>query len=150
MALIAHDARKDAMVAFCARHAATLSRLPLLGTGTTGSRVAEATGLPVACVLSGPLGGDAQIGALVATGGCAAVIFLTDPLTAHPHEPDILSLLRLCNVHEVPVASNLATAEAVIAMLAAADAGGGAAAALAAIPDANVVLPKKKKKKAAA
>ena len=141
------------MVALCQRHRATLARLPLVGTGTTGGRVTTEAGLPVTCLLSGPLGGDAQIGAMVATGGIAAVIFLTDPLTAHPHEPDILSLLRLCNVHEVPVAPNLATAEAVIASLAAGSSAGGALPVPAGIADANSVLGaaavKKKKKKAA-
>lgn len=122
LALVAHDAKKDALVAFCVRHAPALATFKLVGTGTTGSRVAAATGLAVTCMLSGPLGGDAQIGALVATGGIDALIFVTDPLTAHPHEPDVLGLLRLCNVHAVPVASNIATAELLIRALTAAGA----------------------------
>ncbi len=118
IALIAHDQQKDDMQAFCARHAALLRRFALIATGTTGRRVEEATGLEVTRYLSGPLGGDAQIAARVAVGEVAAVIFLVDPLYAHPHEPDIQSLLRVCNVHDVPIATNAATAEAVICALA--------------------------------
>ena len=118
LALIAHDRKKDDLVAFGERHRERLARLSVVATGTTGARLAEATGLDVECVLSGPLGGDAQIAARVATGDVAGVIFLVDPLFAHPHEPDIQSLLRVCNVHNVPVATNLATAELLIAALA--------------------------------
>lgn len=114
LALIAHDRKKDELVAFAIRHREALSRLRLLATGTTGGRVATATGLAVECVLSGPLGGDAQIAAHAAEGGVAAVVFLVDPLYAHPHEPDIQGLLRVCNVHNVPVATNLAAAEFLI------------------------------------
>ncbi|HEU4753816.1 MAG TPA: methylglyoxal synthase, partial [Armatimonadota bacterium] len=89
----------------------------LLATGTTGARVAETTGLPVERMLSGPLGGDAQIAARVAVGRVSAVLFMVDPLHAHPHEPDIQGLLRVCNVHNVPLATNLATAEALITAL---------------------------------
>lgn len=118
MALIAHDAKKEEMVAFCQRHRALLSRFPLLATGTTGRRIAEATGLPVKRLLSGPLGGDQQIGARVAEGRVLAVIFFRDPLTAQPHEPDVQALLRVCDVHGVPLASNPAAAEALIPWLA--------------------------------
>lgn len=118
IALIAHDQRKDALRMFCERHRPTLARCRLVATATTGQRVADATGLPVECCLSGPRGGDVQIAARVATGEIAAVIFLVDPLYAHPHEPDIQSLLRVCNVHDVPLATNLATAEAVMGALA--------------------------------
>ena len=114
LALIAHDRQKDDLQAFCARHVATLRRFALIATGTTGLRVQEATGLAVTRYLSGPLGGDAQIAARIAVGEVAAVIFLVDPLYAHPHEPDIQGLLRVCNVHNVPLATNLATAEAVV------------------------------------
>lgn len=91
----------------------------LIATGTTGSRIADATGLPVERMLSGPLGGDAQIAARVAVGEVAGVIFLVDPLSPHPHEPDIQGLLRVCNVHDVPVATNRAMAHMLIAGLAA-------------------------------
>lgn len=114
LALIAHDARKDDLVAFCLRHRDRLSAFELIATGTTGGRVTEATGLDVHRYLSGPLGGDAQIGARVAQHEVAAVIFIVDPLTAHPHEPDVQGLQRLCNVHNVPLATNLATAEIVV------------------------------------
>lgn len=117
LALIAHDQRKADLQAFCARHREALARFDLIATGTTGLRIAEATGLPVTRYLSGPLGGDAQIAARVAVGEVAAVIFLVDPLYAHPHEPDIQSLLRVCNVHNVPVATNLATAELLLRAL---------------------------------
>ena len=113
-ALIAHDRKKDDLQAFCVRHRELLAGCDLIATGTTGARIAEATGLPVTRYLSGPLGGDAQIAARVAVGEVAAVFFLVDPLYAHPHEPDIQGLLRVCNVHNVPVATNLATAELVL------------------------------------
>jgi methylglyoxal synthase len=118
LALIAHDRQKDDLQGFCARHAALLRRFALIATGTTGRRVEEATDLEVTRYLSGPLGGDAQIAARVAVGEVAAVIFLVDPLYAHPHEPDIQSLLRVCNVHNVPLATNLATAELILRGLA--------------------------------
>jgi methylglyoxal synthase len=119
LALIAHDRKKDDLVAFALRHIEELGRFHLIATGTTGARVAEATKLPVECLLSGPLGGDAQIAARVAVGEVTAVLFLVDPLYAHPHEPDIQSLLRVCNVHDIPVATNLATMEILIQQLAA-------------------------------
>ena len=165
VALVAHDAKKDAMVDFCVRHRPLLSVLSLVATGTTGGRIADATGLLVERVLSGPLGGDAQvrggaraltrthtplpavrtgdslacpmslrpafirrrsfprllvsqIATLVATGKCHALIFIIDPLSAHPHEPDIHGLLRVCNVHNIPVATNIAAAEILVAALA--------------------------------
>lgn len=114
IALIAHDQQKGAMQTFCAQHRAILAQYDLIATGTTGLRIAEATGLDVLRYLSGPLGGDAQIAARVAVGEVLAVIFLVDPLYAHPHEPDIQSLLRVCNVHNVPLATNLATATVVV------------------------------------
>ncbi|GAB5603620.1 methylglyoxal synthase [Thermus sp. FJN-A] len=117
LALIAHDAKKEEMVAFCQRHRALLERFPLLATGTTGRRIAEATGLPVERVLSGPFGGDQQIGARVAEGRVLAVLFLRDPLTAQPHEPDVQALLRVCDVHGVPLATNLEAAEALVPWL---------------------------------
>ncbi|MBD0346836.1 MAG: methylglyoxal synthase, partial [Coleofasciculus sp. Co-bin14] len=117
IALIAHDRKKDDMVAFVRAHASILSRYQLIATGTTGQRIQEATTLPVERMLSGPMGGDAQIAAQVATGQVIAVIFLIDPLYAQPHEPDIQALLRICEVHNIPIATNLATAEAIVAML---------------------------------
>ena len=117
LALIAHDQKKNELVAFCERHRDHLAGLTLIATGTTGTRISQATGLPVECLLSGPLGGDAQIASRVATKQAQGVIFLVDPLFAHPHEPDIQSLLRVCNVHNVPLATNLATAELLIRTL---------------------------------
>lgn len=117
IALIAHDQKKEAMVAFTKRHLEKLSKWEIVATGTTGRRIAEATGLKVGTVLSGPLGGDQQIGAMVAREEVKAVIFLRDPLTAQPHEPDITALLRVCDVHNIPLATNEATAELVLKFL---------------------------------
>lgn len=115
IALIAHDEKKDDLVAFACRHEDALSGFDLIATGTTGKRLREATGLDVERKGSGPLGGDLQIGAEVADGTCEAIVFLRDPLTAQPHEPDISALLRICDVHDVPLATNLASAEHLIA-----------------------------------
>lgn len=114
LALIAHDARKDDLVAFAERRRADLARFSLVATGTTGARLAEATGLAVERVQSGPVGGDVQIGARLVEGGVLGVLFLRDPMTAHPHEPDIQALLKLCDIHGVPLATNLVTAELVL------------------------------------
>jgi methylglyoxal synthase len=110
IALIAHDGKKDDMVRFVRTHRELLGHFHLIATGTTGERIMQATGLSVDRLLSGPMGGDAQIAAHVAEGKVAAVIFLVDPLYAHPHEPDIQGLLRICNVYNVPLATNEATA----------------------------------------
>jgi methylglyoxal synthase len=118
IALIAHDHKKDDLIEFSQRHRATLARHELVATGTTGRRIHEATGLPVQFVNSGPLGGDAQIAARVCEGLVEAVIFLVDPLYSHPHEPDVQGLLRICNLSNVPLATNLATAEMIIDTLA--------------------------------
>lgn len=131
IALIAHDHKKDDLIEFSRRHRATLAHHELVATGTTGRRVHEATGLPVQCVNSGPLGGDAQIASRVCEGVVEAVIFLVDPLYSHPHEPDVQGLLRICNLSNVPLATNLATAEMIIdtlAMAVSADAAPTAAA----------------------
>lgn len=117
IALIAHDQKKDDMVEFVKKHHAQLKLCEIIATGTTGRRIREETGLPVKRVLSGPYGGDQQIGAMVAAEEVEAVIFLRDPLTAQPHEPDITALLRVCDVHNVPLATNEATAELVIQAL---------------------------------
>ncbi|MCC0177158.1 methylglyoxal synthase [Waterburya agarophytonicola K14] len=113
IALIAHDNKKDDMVDFARRHKPLLSRYNLIATGTTGKLIQEATDLKIDPMASGPLGGDAQIAAKVVAGEIVAVIFLIDPLNAQPHEPDIQALLRICNVHLVPLATNLGTAEAI-------------------------------------
>jgi methylglyoxal synthase len=117
LALIAHDGKKDEMVQFVHAHRELLSAHHLIATGTTGKRIAEATGLPVEGMLSGPMGGDAQIAARVSEGHVALVVFLVDPLYAHPHEPDIQGLLRVCNVYNIPLATNVATASMLLPML---------------------------------
>ncbi len=114
LALVAHDEKKDALTDFCVRHRQALEAWDLIGTGSTAQRISEATELPVQGYLSGPEGGDAQIAARVALGEVGAVIFLLDPLSAHPHDPDIGTLQRICNVHNVPLATNLAGAELII------------------------------------
>lgn len=114
LALIAHDARKDDLVAFALRRREDLARFALLATGTTGGRLADDVGLEVEAVRSGPVGGDVQIGARLLEGEVAGVLFFRDPMTAHPHEPDIQALLKLCDIHGVPLATNEATAELVL------------------------------------
>ena len=114
IALIAHDKKKELMVQFCIAYCGILSKHNVCGTGTTGKLVSEATGLDVKRFLSGPQGGDQQIGARIAYNEIDLVIFFRDPLTAMPHEPDVQALLRLCDVHNVPVATNAATAEVLI------------------------------------
>lgn len=118
IALIAHDHKKDDIVAFATRHRAFLSQCELLATGTTGGRLIDEVGLDVTRMLSGPWGGDLQIGAQLAEGRVRAVVFLRDPMTPQPHEPDINALVRACDVHNVPCATNVATAELMIAGLA--------------------------------
>jgi len=120
IALIAHDGKKDDMVRFLGMHRQLISLFQLIATGTTGERIEQATGLPVERMLSGPYGGDAQIAARVAEGKVIGVIFMVDPLYAHPHEPDIQSLLRICNVYNIPLATNEASASLILAGLAAA------------------------------
>jgi methylglyoxal synthase len=117
IALIAHDNQKDTLVNFVIAYKSIFANANLYATGTTGLRIADATKLQVTRVQSGPLGGDQQIGAKVASDEMDMVIFMRDPLTAQPHEPDITALLRLCDVHNVPVATNLATAEALVRAL---------------------------------
>ena len=114
LALVAHDEKKNALTEFCVQHRQALAEWELIATGTTSQRISTATGLPVQAYLSGPAGGDAQIAARVAEGNVAAVIFLVDPLNAHPHDPDIQTLQRVCNVHDVPLATNLSTAELIV------------------------------------
>ncbi len=109
--LIAHDRKKDELIEFVSEHKDLLEKCELIATGTTGQMIGWSTGLIVKRCLSGPLGGDQQIGAMVAEGKIDMIIFLRDPLTAQPHEPDITALLRICDVHNLPVATNLRTAE---------------------------------------
>jgi len=110
IALIAHDGKKDDMIRFVRQHQEMLARFRLIATGTTGERIQQATGLSVERMRSVPYGGDAQIAARVAQGEIAGVFFLVDPLYAHPHEPDISSLQRICNVYDIPLATNEASA----------------------------------------
>ena len=114
LALIAHDGKKETMVTFAATFKAVLERYELVGTKTTGQLLRYRCGLNVELMLSGPHGGDAQIAAQVAEGHIEAVFFFVDPLTANPHDPDIQGLLRICNVHNVPLATNAATASFII------------------------------------
>ncbi|SFR50126.1 methylglyoxal synthase [Halorubrum sodomense] len=114
VALIAHDELKDEMVAFVETHAEALDECELVTTGTTGKRISEATGLSVNRQASGPFGGDLQIGAMIASDRIDGVVFLRDPLTAQAHEPDISALLRVCDVKDVPLATNVASAELLV------------------------------------
>ncbi|WP_435345149.1 methylglyoxal synthase [Haloarchaeobius sp. HRN-SO-5] len=114
LALIAHDEKKPDVVSFARNRRDDLERFDLVATGTTGKRLTEETGLAVERKQSGPIGGDMQIGAEIADEACDGVVFLRDPLTAQPHEPDISALLRICDVHEIPLATNLASADAVL------------------------------------
>lgn len=111
IALIAHDKKKDAMIRFCKKYRDILSHHRLIATGTTGTKVVEATGLKVRRFQSGPLGGDQEIGARIAQGKVDMVLFFRDPLTPQPHEPDVSAFFRLVDVYEIPLASNYETAE---------------------------------------
>lgn len=117
IALVAHDRMKDRMVALATEFSGVLNRHRLMATGTTGGRLQAEVGLDVERLLSGPLGGDLQIGARLSTGGVDTVIFLRDPMTAQPHEPDINALVRACDVHNVPCATNEASARILLASL---------------------------------
>lgn len=117
IALIAHDRKKDSLVNFVTAYRHIFSKANLFTTGTTGLRIREATGLAVHRFQSGPLGGDQQIGAKIADNQMDLVIFFRDPLMAQPHEPDIIALLRLCDVHQIPVATNMGTAEILVRAL---------------------------------
>ncbi len=117
IALIAHDQKKDDLVAFVRNHLAYFRGCRLVATGQTGARLRRELGLDVEGVARGPEGGDLIIGGRVAQGLVRAVIFFRDPLTAQPHEPDVSALLRVCDVHNVPLATNPASASAVVAWL---------------------------------
>jgi methylglyoxal synthase len=117
IALIAHDHKKDDIVALAGEYVETLRRCNIVATGTTGARIAERHGLDVERKLSGPHGGDLQIGAELAEGRVDVVIFLRDPMTPQPHEPDINALVRACDVHNVPCATNISTARMILDQL---------------------------------
>ncbi|WP_240375565.1 methylglyoxal synthase [Bacillus piscicola] len=114
IALIAHDKKKEDIVRFAQAYRPLLENHTLHATGTTGNRIESEVGLTIEKHLSGPLGGDQQIGSLVASGRMDLVLFFRDPLTSQPHEPDITALIRLCDVHSVPVATNMSTAEVLV------------------------------------
>lgn len=117
IALIAHDNMKPIIVEWCVKNREVLARHFLCGTGTTAARVSEAANLPVKAYLSGPLGGDQQIGARVANGEIDIIIFFSDPLTAMPHDPDVKALLRIAQVYDIPIANNKSTADCIIKSL---------------------------------
>lgn len=111
IALIAHDKKKDEMIKLAIKYKDVLKNHELYATGTTGTLVMGETALSIKRMKSGPLGGDQQIGSMIADGKLNLVIFLRDPLTAQPHEPDVSALLRLCDVQNIPLATNTASAE---------------------------------------
>ena len=113
--LVAHDDKKDDLCRWAERHRDKLSRHELWGTGTTGSRVIEATGLSVSLIKSGPLGGDQQLGAMICEGRLDVLIFFIDPMSAQPHDVDVKALTRLATLYDVLLANNVATANAVLA-----------------------------------
>ncbi|GED66702.1 methylglyoxal synthase [Brevibacillus reuszeri] len=117
IALIAHDRMKEEIVQLAMAYENILAEHDLYATGTTGSRIMAATSLQLTRFLSGPLGGDQQIGAMIARNEMDLIIFLRDPLTSQPHEPDIIALIRLCDVHKIPVATNLGSAEIMLKAL---------------------------------
>ncbi len=117
IALIAHDKKKDRMVQFIRAYLSYLEKHKLFATGTTGTLIQEKTDLDIHCFRSGPLGGDQEIGAMIANNEMDMVIFFRDPLTAQPHEPDISTLMRLCDVYDIPLATNMGAAEILIRSL---------------------------------
>src|ERR1700737_3942320 len=114
LALIAHDGKKADLVAFAVFNRDRLAEFKLVATSSTGKLLVEKVGLEVECLESGPVGGDVQIANRVGEGEADAVIFMVDPLGQHPHDPDIQTLLRICNVCNIPLATNSATADALI------------------------------------
>lgn len=114
IALIAHDRKKELMIKFTTAYKIILEQHELFATGTTGQKIAEATGLSVHRFNSGPLGGDQQIGAMISEDELDLVIFLRDPLAAQPHEPDVTALIRLADVYDIPLATNIGTAEVLL------------------------------------
>lgn len=114
IALIAHDRKKDLIIQLCTAYKPVLEKHELFATGTTGLRIQEATGLEITRFKSGPLGGDQQIGALISQNEMDLVIFIRDPLAAMPHEPDVTALIRLSDVYDIPLATNIGTAEVLL------------------------------------
>ena len=114
LALIAYDRKKDDLIQFVIAYQPILTEHTLYATGTTGQRIIDATGLEVHRFRSGPLGGDQQIGAMIAQDDMDMIIFFRDPLTAQPHEPDVTALIRLCDVYNIPLATNMGTAEVLL------------------------------------
>ncbi len=114
IALIAHDKKKELMVQFCIAYKGILGKHDLVATGTTGGLITDATGLSVHRFLSGPQGGDQQIGARIAYNEIDLVLFFRDPLTEQLHEPGVASIIKLCDIHNVPIATNIATAEVLV------------------------------------
>lgn len=114
IALIAHDNKKEDMIRFTTAYREIFEQHELFATGTTGRRISQEVSLPVHCFNSGPLGGDQEIGALVSRNEMDMIIFFRDPLTSQPHEPDVNALIRLCDVYQVPLATNMGTAEVII------------------------------------
>jgi len=115
LAIIAHDGRKADLIAWATYNRERLPEFDLVATATTSALLRDKVGLDVESVLSGPMGGDAQIAAMVAEGHIRAVIFFVDPLTAHPHDPDIQTVMRVCNVHSVAITTNVAGADLFLA-----------------------------------
>lgn len=114
VALIAHDSKKELMVQFCIAYCGILSRYSICATGTTGKLVSEATGLHIQRFMSGSQGGDQQLASSISCNEIDLLLFFRDPLNAKAHEPNDINILRLCDVHNIPVATNIATAEALI------------------------------------
>ncbi|HWO76376.1 MAG TPA: methylglyoxal synthase [Bacillus sp. (in: firmicutes)] len=117
IALIAHDKKKTDLIQFVTAYKSIFEKHSLFATGTTGLKIQEATSLPITRFQSGPLGGDQEIGAMIAKNNMDMVIFFRDPLTAQPHEPDVSALIRLCDVYAVPLATNMGTAEILVRSL---------------------------------
>lgn len=114
IALIAHDQKKDNLIQFAIAYRDILAQHQLYATGTTGTMIHDETGLPITLFRSGPLGGDQQIGAMIANDEMDMVFFFRDPLTAQPHEPDVMALVRLCDLYHIPLATNMGTAEIIL------------------------------------
>ncbi len=117
IALVAHDSKKADIVELARRHLGFLTRVEIIATGTTG-RLVAGLGLKVQQMNSGPYGGDLQVGAAIASGEVDALIFLRDPLTAHAHEPDVSALMKVCDIHNIPLATNVVSADLVLDSLA--------------------------------